>query len=125
MAESAQKQRRRAQTRAGARRVGLGVLGVTLFVGLWKAAYVFNWAPRGTLPDPFEIPAALLRAWRSGHLLPAIGSSLIHPALSPARNRGRRDRGFMFQDKRLLPWPRIASTLNTGWPVTPVTKPAA
>ncbi|MES1954427.1 ABC transporter permease [Salinisphaera hydrothermalis] len=78
MAESAETRRRRAEKRAGARRIGLGLLGLAIFIGIWKAAYVFNWAPRGTLPDPFEIPAALVREWRSGHLLPAIGSSLIH-----------------------------------------------
>ncbi|MES1954428.1 ABC transporter ATPase [Salinisphaera hydrothermalis EPR70] len=35
-------------------------------------------------------------------------------ALSPARNRGSRDRGFVFQDTRLLPWRRIASNIEYG-----------
>ncbi|GAB3685485.1 ABC transporter permease [Salinisphaera aquimarina] len=60
------------------RRPALGVAGVVAFIALWKLAYVFNWAPRGTIPDPFSIPAALLSEWQGGRLLPAIGSSLIH-----------------------------------------------
>lgn len=60
------------------RRPLLGAAGVVTFVALWKAAYVFNWAPRGTIPDPFAIPSALAAEWRSHRLLPAIGSSLIH-----------------------------------------------
>lgn len=75
---SGRQQRRRAAGLNGARRIALGVLGVVLFIGVWRAAFAFDWAPRGTLPDPFAIPAALLREWRGGHLLPAIGSSLIH-----------------------------------------------
>lgn len=35
-------------------------------------------------------------------------------ALSPAKNRGSRDRGFVFQDTRLLPWRRIASNIEYG-----------
>ncbi|WP_109994600.1 ABC transporter ATP-binding protein [Salinisphaera sp. LB1] len=34
--------------------------------------------------------------------------------LSPANNRGSRDRGFVFQDTRLLPWRRIASNIEYG-----------
>ncbi|ROO30474.1 nitrate ABC transporter permease [Salinisphaera orenii MK-B5] len=59
-------------------RIGLGALGVAAFVALWDAAYVFNWAPRGTLPDPFAVPGALLAEWRNDRLLPAVGSSLVH-----------------------------------------------
>jgi len=60
------------------RRLLLGLAGLVGFVLLWEAAVQFNWAPRGTLPDPLSIPGALVNEWRSGHLLPAVGSSLIH-----------------------------------------------
>ncbi|WP_423820537.1 ABC transporter permease [Salinisphaera sp. SPP-AMP-43] len=60
------------------RRLLLGLAGVISFIALWKAAYTWNWAPRGTLPDPFVIPIAVVGEWQSGHLLPAVGSSLIH-----------------------------------------------
>lgn len=59
-------------------RLGLGLAGLAAFVLIWKLAFRFDWAPPGTLPDPFSIPAALAREYRGGHLLPAIGSSLIH-----------------------------------------------
>ncbi|CAN5595163.1 ABC transporter permease [soil metagenome] len=59
-------------------RVGCGVVGVVLFVALWKASGVFAWVNPGTLPDPFLVPQAFAREWSSGRLLPAIGSSLIH-----------------------------------------------
>lgn len=55
-----------------------GLAGVALFVALWKAAQVWEWAPRGTLPDPFALPHALWREWQDGRLLPAVGSSLVH-----------------------------------------------
>lgn len=61
-----------------ARRLLYGVVGVAIFVALWKAAEVWEWAPRGTLPDPFALPAALMREWQDGRLLPAVGSSLVH-----------------------------------------------
>lgn len=35
-------------------------------------------------------------------------------SLSPAHNRGSRDRGFVFQDTRLLPWRRIAANIDYG-----------
>lgn len=60
------------------RRPLLGLAGLAAFILLWKLAYTFNWTPRGTLPDPFAVPTALINEWRHGHLLPAIGSSLIH-----------------------------------------------
>jgi len=63
---------------ARTRRIVLGLSGVALFIVLWKLAYVFNWAPRGTIPDPFAVPAALWAEYNGGRLLPAIGSSLIH-----------------------------------------------
>lgn len=63
-------------TRAG--RIALGVAGVVLFVALWKAAHDLEWVRRGTMPDPFALPAALIDEWSSGRLLPAIGASLIH-----------------------------------------------
>jgi len=71
---------RAARPRAGraVRRVVYGLLGVALFVAVWKAAQAWEWAPRGTLPDPFALPQALLREWQDGRLLPAIASSLVH-----------------------------------------------
>lgn len=60
------------------RRLALGLAGLAVFVVIWKLAYTLNWAPPGTLPDPLSIPGALVNEWRNGHLLPAIGSSLIH-----------------------------------------------
>ena len=59
-------------------RLALGLAGLAGFIVLWKCAYRFAWAPPGTLPDPFSIPAAALGEYTSGHLLPALGSSLIH-----------------------------------------------
>ncbi|MBS63523.1 MAG: nitrate ABC transporter permease [Salinisphaera sp.] len=56
----------------------LGLAGVAAFIALWKLAYIFNWAPRGTIPDPFTVPVALLNEYRGGRLLPAIASSLVH-----------------------------------------------
>ncbi|EWM46161.1 hypothetical protein D555_0934 [Bordetella holmesii 35009] len=29
-----------------------GARGVLIFLAIWKAAQVWEWAPRGTLPDP-------------------------------------------------------------------------
>ncbi len=55
-----------------------GVAGIVAFVLVWKAADVWQWVPRGTLPDPFALPAAFWQEWQSGRLLPAVGSSLIH-----------------------------------------------
>ncbi|WP_353249608.1 ABC transporter permease [Salinisphaera sp. T31B1] len=63
---------------AGLRRILLGLAGVAAFIVVWKLAYLYNWAPRGTIPDPFAVPGALLSEWRGGRLLPAIGSSLVH-----------------------------------------------
>lgn len=63
-----------------ARRIGLGLAGVIVFVGIWKLAFDFDWAPRGTLPDPSAIFPALRGEIESGRLFPAVGSSLIHYA---------------------------------------------
>ncbi|WMD22863.1 ABC transporter permease [Achromobacter seleniivolatilans] len=63
---------------AAARRAAYGIAGLIIFIGIWKAALVWQWAPRGTLPDPFALPATLAQEWQSGRLLPAIGSSLVH-----------------------------------------------
>ncbi len=60
------------------RRTALGALGILLFIGLWKAAGSFGWAPPGTLPDPLAIPQALLEEVRAERLLPAVESSLVH-----------------------------------------------
>nr|WP_235202129.1 ABC transporter permease subunit [Bordetella holmesii] len=60
------------------RRMFYGARGVLIFLAIWKAAQVWEWAPRGTLPDPFALPGALMREWRDGRLLPAVGSSLVH-----------------------------------------------
>jgi len=55
-----------------------GLIGVIIFVAIWKFAQASGWAHRGTIPDPFKVPAALLTEWRAGRLLPAIESSLVH-----------------------------------------------
>ncbi|SAI40692.1 ABC transporter permease [Bordetella ansorpii] len=62
----------------GLRRALYGLLGIALFVAFWKAALAWEWAPRGTLPDPFALPGALAREWQSGRLWPAAMSSLVH-----------------------------------------------
>lgn len=56
----------------------LGAAGLVLFVGLWKSAETFEWVRRGTIPDPFGLPAAFMDELSSGRLLPAVGSSLVH-----------------------------------------------
>lgn len=56
----------------------IGAAGVVMFVALWKSAEHFEWVRRGTMPDPFLLPAAFLDEWRTGRLLPAVGQSLIH-----------------------------------------------
>lgn len=63
---------------AGLRRVLLGILGLLVFLALWKASESFEWVRRGTLPDPFAVPAAVLDEWHSGRFLPAVASSLVH-----------------------------------------------
>lgn len=62
------------------RGVVLGLAGVVVFIALWKAAESFEWVRRGTMPDPFAVPAAFWDEMTSGRLLPAVGSSLIHYA---------------------------------------------
>lgn len=63
---------------AAARRAAYGIGGLAIFIAIWKAALIWQWAPPGTLPDPFALPATLVQEWQSGRLLPAIGSSLVH-----------------------------------------------
>ncbi|HEY9459656.1 MAG TPA: ABC transporter permease [Paralcaligenes sp.] len=63
-------------TRIG--RAVLGFAGVVAFVAIWKFAQASGWAQKGTIPDPFLLPRALLDEWTAGRLLPAIRSSLIH-----------------------------------------------
>ncbi|MEM6303900.1 MAG: ABC transporter permease [Pseudomonadota bacterium] len=60
------------------RAILMGALGLIAFIALWKAAEAYEWVRRGTMPDPFLVPAAALEEFRTGRLLPAIGSSLIH-----------------------------------------------
>lgn len=72
----------------GRRRVVCGVAGLLLFLALWKAAEALAWAPQGTLPDPLALPAALMDEWRSGRLLPAMLSSLVHYAWGLAIGTG-------------------------------------
>lgn len=71
-------QSRGARTLGVIKRPLLGLLGLALFIALWKTAYLFNWAPRGTIPDPFAIPGALKLELANNRLLPAVGQSLIH-----------------------------------------------
>ncbi|WP_295314338.1 ABC transporter permease [Roseobacter sp.] len=56
----------------------LGAAGLLSFIALWKCAQEFEWVRRGTMPDPFLLPAALMDEFTSGRLLPAVGSSLVH-----------------------------------------------
>ncbi len=62
----------------GLERVVYGLAGLALFILIWRLAYVLDWAPRGTLPDPLALPAALLAEIESGRLWPAAQSSLVH-----------------------------------------------
>ncbi|HRL21101.1 MAG TPA: ABC transporter permease subunit [Alcaligenes sp.] len=55
-----------------------GLAGLALFILIWRLAYVLDWAPRGTLPDPLGLPAALAAELASGRLWPAAQSSLVH-----------------------------------------------
>lgn len=55
-----------------------GLIGLVIFVAIWKFAQASGWARHGTIPDPLGIPAAFLAEWRSGRLAPSIESSLIH-----------------------------------------------
>lgn len=63
---------------ARTRQYCLGILGVGLFIGIWKAAGEFGWVRAGTMPDPFLVPAAAMDEISSGRLWPAIASSMIH-----------------------------------------------
>ena len=56
----------------------LGITGLLLFVGLWKASGMLGWVRQGTMPDPFLVPGAFFDELESGRLWPAIASSLIH-----------------------------------------------
>ncbi|MGO3743963.1 MAG: ABC transporter permease [Alcaligenes aquatilis] len=64
--------------RRGLERVVYGVAGLALFIVVWRLAYVYGWAPRGTLPDPLSLPSALFQEIESGRLWPAAQSSLVH-----------------------------------------------
>src|SRR5690606_9458199 len=64
--------------RRGLERMVYGVAGLVLFIGVWRLAYVYGWAPRGTLPDPFSLPSALFQEIEAGRLWPAAQSSLVH-----------------------------------------------
>ncbi|HEX7388211.1 MAG TPA: ABC transporter permease [Castellaniella sp.] len=55
-----------------------GLIGLIIFVAIWKFAQATGWAKHGTIPDPFRIPAAFLAEWSSGRLVPSIESSLVH-----------------------------------------------
>lgn len=65
-----------ARSRGG--RAVLGAAGLLLFVALWKSAEALEWVRRGTMPDPFLVPAAFWDELVNDRLLPAIGSSLVH-----------------------------------------------
>lgn len=56
----------------------LGAAGLIAFIALWKSAETFEWVRRGTMPDPFLVPAAFLDELSTDRLMPAIQSSLIH-----------------------------------------------
>ena len=56
----------------------LGIIGLLLFIALWKASGALGWVRQGTMPDPFLVPGAFFDEWESGRLWPAIASSLIH-----------------------------------------------
>lgn len=60
------------------RGLGYGLLGLGLFVALWKWAGIAGWTQPGTMPDPFLLPQALMDEWRSDRLMPALLSSLTH-----------------------------------------------
>ncbi len=64
--------------RRGLERVVYGLAGLALFILVWRLAYVLDWAPRGTLPDPLALPSALMAELESGRLWPAAQSSLVH-----------------------------------------------
>lgn len=60
------------------RTVILGIVGLLVFLALWKGSETFEWVRRGTMPDPFLVPTAAIDEIRSGRLMPAIWSSLVH-----------------------------------------------
>ena len=60
------------------RQIALGLAGLLAFLAFWKASGTLGWVRRGTMPDPLLVPSAALDEWRSGRLVPAIWSSLIH-----------------------------------------------
>ena len=64
--------------RRGLERIVYGVAGLALFILVWRLAYVYGWAPRGTLPDPLSLPSALFQEIEAGRLWPAAQSSLVH-----------------------------------------------
>jgi ABC-type nitrate/sulfonate/bicarbonate transport system permease component len=60
------------------RAILLGIAGVVVFLALWKSSEAFEWVRRGTMPDPFLVPSAVIDEITTGRLGPAIWSSLIH-----------------------------------------------
>ena len=73
------KQVSRLTARLGGRAL-LGGLGLVAFIAVWKLAQESSLGQRGTIPDPFAIPQAMLLEWRSGRMPSAIESSLVHYA---------------------------------------------
>lgn len=73
------KQASRMTARRSARAL-LGLLGLVAFIAVWKLAQDSALGQRGTIPDPFAVPRAILVEWRSGRMTSAIESSLVHYA---------------------------------------------
>jgi hypothetical protein len=59
-------------------RAVLVMAGLLSFLGLWMASYHYEWTGRGTMPDPFLLPAAFVDEWITARIQPAALSSLTH-----------------------------------------------
>ena len=68
--------------------VGLPLLGLLAFFGLWEAIPRAGLVNPAFLPPPSELPAALMRELRSGQWSAAVGSSLGHYAIGLALGIG-------------------------------------